>query len=663
MSFLNPLFLLAAAAIAVPLALHLFHRQETRRVVFPALRYLLRTEKEHARRIRLRQLLLLLVRCAIILLLALAGARLVVSGRGAAHPPTAVVVILDNSLSSGRVLGEDRVLDRLKTAALDGLSAATSEDRVWVLRAGEPWDVAVPGTPDQARVRIRTTEMSAGRGDLSSALRRARQLVADADMAGGEIHIVSDLQASAFDAPAAVAGAADLSADPSADPEGDAAADPAGADVPVLVWAGLDAPDAPNRYLQEAAIGGGLPPLANGRTEIAVTLAGGDPEAGEVPVRLFIDDRVRGAAAVRPGGSTVLPVGPFSPGWVSGWVEADPDALRDDDRRWFAVPVRPPPTVALGGEGGPFVASALDVLTDAGRAIRTGTGAADVVIAPAGAGFVAGTTARTVVIAPADAALLPAVNRRLADAGIDWRFEAEEGGGEAGIAESQVPVEIEAVRVRQRYRLTAPAGTPGQVLVRLSDGAPWIIALDDGRAPVLLIASPLDEQASTLPVDAAMVPLVEWIVTGWGAGGGRPALRVGEALPLSSAVTEVETPDGERLPVDGSLELRTVRSAGIYRALRGDSLVELLAVNPPVRESLLTPLTDDAAEVLIGADAEWVDDPGDWSGATFTRRQGYESWRVLLALALILLLLESWIAASGGRQPRAATATPAPNPT
>ncbi|MEK9500610.1 BatA and WFA domain-containing protein [Gemmatimonadota bacterium DH-20] len=648
MSFLNPLFLLAATAIAVPLALHLFHRQETRRVVFPALRYLLRTEKEHARRIRLRQLLLLLVRCAIILLLALAGARLVVSGRGAAHPPTAVVVILDNSLSSGRVLGEDRVLDRLQTAALDGLSAATSEDRVWVLRAGEPWDVAVPGTPDQARVRIRTTEMSAGRGDLSSALRRARQLVADADMAGGEIHIVSDLQASAFDA--------------ASDPAGettDAADDP---DIPVLVWAGLDAPDAPNRYLQEAAIGGGLPPLANNRTEIAVTLAGGDPEGDEVPVRLFIDDRVRGAAEVRPGGSTVLPVGPFSPGWVSGWVEADPDALRDDDRRWFAVPVRPPPTVALGGEGGPFVGSALDVLTDAGRAIRSGTGTADVVIAPGGAGFVTGTTARTVVIAPADAALLPAVNRRLADAGIDWRFEADEGSGEAGIAESQVPVDIESVRVRQRYRLTAPAGTPGQVLVRLSDGAPWIIALDDGRAPVLLIASPLDERASTLPVDAAMIPLVEWIVTGWGAGGGRPALRVGEALPLSSAVTEVETPDGERLPVDGSLELRTTRTAGIYRALRGDSLVELLAVNPPVRESLLTPLTDDAAEVLIGSDAEWVDDPGDWSGATFTRRQGYESWRVLLALALLLLLLESWIAASGGRQPRTATA-PAPNPT
>lgn len=641
MSFLSPWFLLAAAAVAVPLALHLFHRHESRRVVFPALRYLLRTEREHARRIRLRQLLLLLLRCAVVVLLALAGARLVVAGRGAAHPPTAVVVILDNSLSSGRVLGEDRVLDRLRQAAVDGLADATAEDRVWVIRAGEPWDVAVPGTPDEARVRIRTTELSGARGDLESALRRARRLVADADMPAGEVHLVSDLQASAFD--------------PSPPPPDDAADA-----VPVLVWAGLDAPEAGNRYLLEAAVGGGLPPLANRRTEIAVTLAGGDPDAGEVAVRLFVDGRVRGAAAVRPGASAVLPVGPFPPGWVEGYVEADPDALRDDDRRWFAVPVRPPPAVALTGDAGVFVASALDVLVDAGRAATASPSAADILLAPAGAGMDAAPGARRVVLAPADPALLPAVNRRLADAGLSWRFRSDEGGGEAGVAENAVPVDLESVRVRERYLLEAPAGAAGTVLARLSDGSPWIVAVEGARAPVLLVGSPLDDRASTLPVDAAMVPLVEWMVTGWGAGGVRPPTRVGEALPLPSAATEVETPDGTRLAVDGSLELRTTRLAGVYRAFRGDSLLELLAVNPPVRESLLEPLAEDAMEARVG-ELTWVDDQRRWPRETFTRRQGYESWRILLAVALALLLLETWIAASGGHRTRPAS-TPAPSP-
>ena len=625
MSFLSPLFLMAAAALAVPLALHLFHRHESRRVIFPALRYLLRTEKEHARRIRLRQLLLLLVRCSIVVLLVLAGARLVFSGRGAAHPPTAVVVLLDNSLSSGRVIDETRVLDRLKEGALTGLAQATPEDRVWVLRVGEPWDVAVPGSAGEARVRIGTTEVSAARGDLSSALRRARQLIEDADMAAGEIHLVSDLQATAFDDEPA----------PLDDP------------VPVLAWAGVPAPDTPNRYLLQATIGGGLPPLANRRTEISAGLAGGAPEQGEVPVRLFVDGRVRGAAAVRAGAAAVLPVGPFPAGWVEGYIEADPDALRDDDRRWFAVPVRPPPVVAVTASAGLFLESALDVLADAGRASRGVPGAADILILPAGVGLDAAGTSRRVVLAPSDPAMVPAVNRRLADAGVEWRFRDDESGGEAGIAESSVPVDLSGVRVRDRYVMEAAAGAAGIVLARLSDGTPWIVAMEGSRAPVLLIGSALDEAASTLPLDAAMVPLLEWVVTGWGAGGTRPPSQVGESIPLPSNATEVERPDGTRAPIDGSLELRTPRDAGIYRVFRGDSLLDLVAVNPPVRESLLEPLPAERLSSRVGP-VEVVVDPNRWSSETFTRRQGYESWRVLLSLVLGLLLLETWIAASGG---------------
>jgi hypothetical protein len=632
MSFLSPLVLLAATAIAVPLLLHLFHRQEGRRLVFPALRYLLRTEKEHARRIRLRQLLLLLMRCAVVVLLALAGARMVIAGRGAAHPPTAVVVLLDNSLSSGRVLGEDRVLDRLKAAAVDGLSAATAEDRVWVLRVGEPWDIAVPGSADAARVRILETEVSGARGDLTSALRRARQLIGDAEMDAGEIHLVSDLQASAFDAAAEVEDGA----------------------PPVLVWAGLDPEAAVNRHLLEAQLGGGLPPLANRRTELSVGLSGGEADE-EITVRLFIDGRVRGAAAVRPGTAAVLPVGPFPVGWVEGYAEADPDALRDDDRRWFAVPVRPPPTVARGGDPGLFVESALRVLEEGGRA--TPNGSPDVVLAAVGEGLESG--GRAVVLPPADAALLPALNRRLADAGVAWRFRDDTDGGEVTVTESRVPVDLSAVRVRRRYRLEATAGAPGTVLARLSDGSPWLVGIDTPDRPLLLLASPLDDQASTLPVDAAMIPLIEWFVTGWGAGGVRTAPEVGEALPLPSSATVVEDPAGERWPVDGSLELRTTRHPGIYRVFAGDSLLALHAVNTPARESLLDVLEPREVERRL-AESRVVEDPDDWARVAFTRRRGWESWRALLAVALGLLLLETWLAASGGGA-RAVGAAPAPS--
>src|ERR1051325_6428855 len=75
MGFLTPLAWLLALAVAVPLILHLFQRHQGPRVIFPALRYLRRAEKEHARRIRLRQIFLLALRVLAVLLLAFAAAR------------------------------------------------------------------------------------------------------------------------------------------------------------------------------------------------------------------------------------------------------------------------------------------------------------------------------------------------------------------------------------------------------------------------------------------------------------------------------------------------------------------------------------------------------------------------------------------------------------
>ena len=114
MGLLNPLWLLLGAAVAVPLILHLLQRHQGPRVIFPAVRYLRRAEREHARRIKLRQLLLLLLRVAALLLLAFAAARPFLRSAGVSHEPTAAVIILDNSMSSSLVRGDRRVLDELK---------------------------------------------------------------------------------------------------------------------------------------------------------------------------------------------------------------------------------------------------------------------------------------------------------------------------------------------------------------------------------------------------------------------------------------------------------------------------------------------------------------------------------------------------------------------
>ena len=60
--FLSPAWLLAGLAAAVPLFIHLMRRRIGTRIEFPAVRYLARAEREHSRKLRLKNLLLMLLR-------------------------------------------------------------------------------------------------------------------------------------------------------------------------------------------------------------------------------------------------------------------------------------------------------------------------------------------------------------------------------------------------------------------------------------------------------------------------------------------------------------------------------------------------------------------------------------------------------------------------
>lgn len=98
MNLLLPAFFGAAAAIGVPLALHLLRRQARAPVPFPTLRFLGIEAQRDSRRHRLNRWLLLLLRCLAILLVVLAFAR---PFWRLPHSSSskAVVVIVDNSYS------------------------------------------------------------------------------------------------------------------------------------------------------------------------------------------------------------------------------------------------------------------------------------------------------------------------------------------------------------------------------------------------------------------------------------------------------------------------------------------------------------------------------------------------------------------------------------
>ncbi len=104
-SFLFPLYLLGAAAIAVPILLHLRRRPPKEHLEFGSLMFLEKTPERVTRRTRLEQLLLLALRCLAVLLLAFAFGRPFLDSirlPSEANTLTRAILLVDRSASMRR---------------------------------------------------------------------------------------------------------------------------------------------------------------------------------------------------------------------------------------------------------------------------------------------------------------------------------------------------------------------------------------------------------------------------------------------------------------------------------------------------------------------------------------------------------------------------------
>jgi len=196
-SFLAPWALLFAAAVGVPLVLHLLRRRTGVRFDFPAVRYLLRAERERAREVKLRNMLLMMLRIGIVLAIAFAASRPIGPLPGFGHAPTAVAIVLDNSRSTSAAGVDGPVLGALVGAARAVVDAAAASDRLWIVTFdGE----VTGGTPDALRDVLSRTGALDGAGRPEVALRRAAALVRSSGVPAGRIVVVTDGQASAWTA-------------------------------------------------------------------------------------------------------------------------------------------------------------------------------------------------------------------------------------------------------------------------------------------------------------------------------------------------------------------------------------------------------------------------------------------------------------------------------
>ncbi len=197
-NFLNSTVLIAAAATLIPLIIHLFSRRRVKIIEFSSLKHLKAMQRRQVRRLKIRQLLLLIFRMLIILAVVLAFARPTVKEGGlGSHAAVSAVVLFDNSASMNRYLADGDLFELARKRTEQLLATFGEADQVALLpldaTAGgdEAVSFASAATVGDLLSRLRPGSSSA---DLQSGLDKALTLLERSDNLNREIYLVTDRQ-------------------------------------------------------------------------------------------------------------------------------------------------------------------------------------------------------------------------------------------------------------------------------------------------------------------------------------------------------------------------------------------------------------------------------------------------------------------------------------
>lgn len=204
MTFLNPLVLFGLAAAALPILIHLFNLRKLRTIEFSTLSFLKELQRTKIRRLKIRQLLLLVLRTLLIIFVVLAFSRPTLRGSLAAgfgsQAKTTAVFLVDNSLSMTGSDQHGELLHQAKDAALEAVELLKEGDEVFLLPLSTvhpPLGTDLAGPTRNFEVlksAIRDIASSPIHRTLEDGLRQAARLLSTSTNFNKEIYVFSDFQ-------------------------------------------------------------------------------------------------------------------------------------------------------------------------------------------------------------------------------------------------------------------------------------------------------------------------------------------------------------------------------------------------------------------------------------------------------------------------------------
>ena len=685
MHFLNPIALVGLFAAAVPLVIHLLHRGRSQPLPFSNLRFLQSLHQNRMRSIRLRQWLVLLLRTLAIAALAMAFSRPSMRSGDAVWfgrpEPVAAAILLDESYSTAYRPATPRVFDKLKAQVIELLDLYSTRDRVRVIPfASHAAPIEAPWAELADVVNERTVLWE--ETDIAAALEAAERHFEAWPEWSRELFLGTDLAANGWSRIAVREAAAN-------------------ADVYVP---DLQLADRGNRYVSDVDARSWLTAQGTNWLIRADVANASQQSLPALAVDLFIDgERVRrNVVAFSPGQQATVEfrVAPRRAGLIGGYVAIEEDGLIQDNKRFFTASIPDSVRVLLVGPAGAdtyyarraleagtafdptlAIATALEAeLTSALRAID--------VLVLCNVSRLAGAQARAVqdfasrgggvVIFPSAVADLSYFNRHLLPGLVPVSIRDVVGQPLAGeqpaslrsshlmrrLAGTNSRVEITAglsesisqPRFFASYDIAPSPGT--QSLLSFADGGVAVAQAWRQLGRAVLFAVPLSREWSELPASGLFAPLLHRLCRHLSQPPdhnrsyvvGQTVRRLLPSVDRQDRLVAV-APSGKRLyqPAAGSWE-GTVWSApvdepGIWRLERKGETVDRFAVNLDTRESNLSELDPAALERIFGADNLHRLQPGTpLREQVLEQRYGNEVWREFLIAAVLLLLVELFVA-------------------
>jgi Aerotolerance regulator N-terminal/von Willebrand factor type A domain len=650
MGFFSPWFLVGAAAVALPFYLHLLRRHTTTPHPFSSLMFFEQRTQSSIRHRRLRYLLLLAFRLAVLILLALAFSNPYIKRSVAgASGDKLMLLVIDNSFS---MRAGSRLPDA-KREAISVLGSRNASERVQVAALGSQLHVMTQPIQDPAVLRQAIDSIDPGdsRNNFSE-LARAVRSIQESTHSPIELHLFSDMQKTDMPASfAEMAPPANVSLVLHSVAKG---AEPNWAvesvQAPSQVWD-------PKKAHVEAVIAGYHTSAASRTASLVVN--------GKVVDSRKVDVPAGGRATVDFQTLNV----PYGLSRCEVRIDSA-DSLPADDSYLFAVERSDPQPVLFVHESSDsrsplFFGGALASAEEASFTLDSVAAErlsgitfskyafvvlSDVVSLPPQfendlARYVRG--GGSVLIAAGTSAAhggrIPILDDNVI-AGRDYSRD-----GERFLTVAETDSSHPSMRGSEGwagvrfYYAVAVDPSDARVIARLSDQTPLLLDKKIGEGHALLFASGLDNLTNDFPVQPVFVPFVKQVARYLSGTEDLNGSRLVDSfLELRTAKdqavsVEVIDPAGHRplsLKEAASAQSYQLTSAGFYSVRLANGTQDLVGVNADRRESNLEPIPDDVLALWSGKSSA-----GSQQMAAAAAQQDRENRESLWWYAMLLVLV------------------------